>query len=243
MKILTKYIICIFILICSCTYSKFVLTGNKYDPYVEDRDVKVIPWGNQSEYDVIGIAEIGESDIESRISEAKRIARLNGGDVIAPKGIESGDSAELGDVGYRLQSFMILKSREVKEVARAETPPPRETPRIETTSENYPKASFKLLREEAESLQGQKFQGAMYPYKVYDVPSQLMGFAEGEKKLVELRTKNRNSKIKVYMMFPGDQVNMIENIINTRQVFKFVYTPVTVYKRKYPVVDFIAVLE
>ena len=236
-------IICLFLFLCSCTYSKFVLTGNKYDSFSEDKEVKVIPWGNQADYDVIGVAEIGESDIETRINEAKRIARINGGDIIAPKGIEPGDSSEEGDVGYRLQSFMILKSREVKEVAKVEEPPREEPPTTETKAGNYPKASFKLLREESESLQGQKFQGAMYPYKFHDIPSTILGFVEGDKKFLELRFKSRSAKLKMYILVPADQVEMLEDMIKSKQVLKFVYTPLTVYRKKYPVVDFIAVLE
>ena len=248
MKKIAKCILCAFILLCSCTYSKFVLTGNKYDPIPEDKDIKVIPWGNQADYDIIGIAEIGESDIESRINEAKRIARINGGDVIAPKGIEAGESSEEVDVGYRLQSFMILKSKEGKEVANVEEPareePTRKEPsKIATTREKYPKASFKLLRDESASLKGQKFQGVMYPDKFLEIPTEILGFVEGDKKLIELRPKSGKGKIKIYLLVPADQAEVFENMINSRQMLKFVYTPITVYKRKYPVVDFIALIE
>jgi hypothetical protein len=242
MKKTTAGILCSFVILCSCTYSKFVLTGNKYDPLPEEKEVKVIPWGNQADYDVIGVVEIGESDIETRINEAKSIARMNGGDTVAPKGIEAGDASEEGDVGYRLQSFMILKSREVQETAKVEEPPREEPPRVETAAaEDYPKASFKLLREEYASLKGQKFQGALYPYRFRDIPTQIIGFVEGDKKLLELRTKS--GKARLYLLLPGDQVEVFENMIKSRNIIKFVYTPLTVYRRKYPVVDFIAVLE
>lgn len=228
-----------FLLICSCTYSKFVLTGKKHDPLSEDKPVKVIPWGNQADYDVIGMAEIGESDIESRINEAKRIARENGGDVVAPKGIESGDASQEGDVGYRLHSFMILKSRQVSEVAKAVEPAGVPL----TSPGNYPKASFKLLRDDYESLKGQKFQGALYPYKFKEIPSKLLGITEGYKKLVEMRTRTRSPKFRIYLLIPTDNVSEFEDSLNSKEVVKFVYTPVSVYKRKIPVLEFISILE
>lgn len=234
-------LIILFFSLCSCTYSKFVLTGSNYEPLPEDKEVKVIPWGNQADYEVIGVAEIGESDIETRVEEAKKIARMNGGDIIAPKGIEVGDTEE-PDVGYRLQNFLILKTKEGQEVAEVEEP--QETPPEEVVPqvEDYPRASMRDLRRNYASLRGQKFQGYLYAFRFIKMPRRLAREVDKDKKVLGLRTSKRG-KIKVFLLVPREEVDAFNDIISSKEKFKFVYTPVTVYKKRYPVLEYISMLE
>lgn len=240
MRIYNFVFIILFICAGSCTYSKFVLTGSQHDPLPEDKQVKVIPWGNQADYEVIGVAEIGESDIETRVEEAKRIARMNGGDVIAPKGLEAGETEE-GDVGYRLQNFLILKTKKGHETAQVEeSVAPAGEP--EPVAPDYPRATFKLLIEEYSSLYGQKFQGALYPYGFIKIPEQIYGQVDESMKCLGLKASSKGG-IRVLLMVPPGEVEILKGIVQSNSKFKFVYTPVTVYRKRYPVLEFVSLLE
>ncbi len=226
---------------CSCSYSRFVLTGNTYPSLPSDSTVKVIAWEDEGKYDVIGIVEIGESSISSRIEEAKRLARKHGGDAILPKGKE-GQGLEANDTGYLLQNFMVLRKKE-KEPAIVENITEESLPKHDMSYENtnLPRATYKLLLEEYESLRGEKFRGSLFPTKFFKIPAEIDTFAKGNKKLLQLKTKSGSKML--LLLVPKDNTRIFSKMIKSKEKLNFVYTPVTVYKSKYPVLEFLAVIE
>ncbi len=232
------------VLSSACSYSKFVKTGSSYPPVPDSSEVKVISWGNQTDYEVVGVAEIGESSLDTRLEEAISIARENGGDVIAPKGFDKNDS-EKGDAGYRLQSFLILRTKprqpdlkpKVCEPETAAVPVKRDTYKSST----LPRATYKLLVEEYDTLKGEKFRGSLFPAKFFRMPRSIDRQIDGEKKLLLLQTKS--GKRKLLLLIPVDRTELFKDLIRMRERLNFVYTPITVYKSRYPVLEFIEILD
>ncbi len=236
------------VLSSACSYSKFVKTGSSYPPVPDSSEVKVIPWGNQSDYEVVGIAEIGESSLDTRLEEAKSIARENGGDAIAPKGIDVNDS-DKGDVGYRLQSFLILRTKPRQIPRQPDLKPKASEPEVAAVpvkrdtykSSTLPRATYRLLVEEYDTLKGEKFRGSLFPAKFFRMPRSIDRQVDGEKKLLLLQTKS--GKRKLLLLVPVDRTELFKELIRMRERLNFVYTPVTVYKSRYPVLEFLDILD
>lgn len=236
------------------TQSRFVLTGVKQSPLAENAEVKVVAWGDPGNYEAIGIADVGQYNLEERIQVAKRIARLHGGDVIMPKGLRDVESIkEDSSEGYLIQSFLILKTKEempevamVKDVGKIEKKEavkddlekaPEESPKKYT---NLPRATFKLLINDYRSLKGELFIGSLYPKRYFKMPRRLRAYAAGGKKLVLVST--RSGKYKIFLFVPESMTEKLQGIIKSQGKLNFVYTPVDVYvtaREKYPVLEFV----
>ena len=196
MKTSIHFLIIILVLSSACSYSKFVKTGSSYPPLPDSSEVKIIPWGNQSDYEIVGIAEIGESSLDTRLEEAKSIARKNGGDAIAPKGSDV-NNTEMEDAGYRLQDFLILRTKPRQIPSQQDLKPIISEPELAAVpvnrdsyeSSTLPKATYKLLVEEFDTLKGQKFRGSLFPAKFFKIPPSIDQQIDGDKKLLLLQTK------------------------------------------------------
>ncbi|MDY6934644.1 MAG: hypothetical protein SVZ03_10550 [Spirochaetota bacterium] len=240
----------------ACSTAKFVRTGSVYPSLPRGEEVKVVVWGDQGKYEVIGVVEIGESSLESRIRKAKSIARDNGGDAIMPKGIT--DENELNKIGggFLLQSFLVLRTKAEKQMIEekkvdivSKIEPERDffesveeeesqtVEDIQPDAENLPRATFKLLIEEYATLRDEKFRGSLYPVKFTKVPSELRSYVERDRKLLLLKTKS--GRYSLYLIVPENKGKRIGSIIGTNKKLDFVYTPVTVYRSKYPVLKYL----
>lgn len=255
MKRLILHIVLLSLFFYGCeTQSSFVLTGVKQSPLAENAEVKVVAWGDPGNYEAIGIADVGQYNLEERILEAKRIARLHGGDVIMPKGLRDKESVkdDSGE-GYLLQSFLILKTKEempevamVKDVGKIEkkedVQEDVEKSSIESPKKyaNLPKATIKLLINDYRSLKGELFRGSLYPKRYFKMPRRLRSHARGGKKLVLVST--RSGKYKIFLFVPESMKGRLQGIIKNQGKLNFVYTPVDVYvtaRGKYPVLEFV----
>ncbi len=255
MKRLILHIVLLSLFFYGCeTQSRFVLTGVKQSPLAENAEVKVVAWGDPGNYEAIGIADVGQYNLEERIQEAKRIARLHGGDVIMPKGLRNTESMKDNNgEGYLLQSFIILKTKEempevamVKDVGKIEkkedmqddvAKSSRESPKQYT---NLPRATYKLLINDYRSLKGELFRGSLYPKRYFKMPRRLRSHAGGDKKLVLVST--RSGKYKLFLFVPESMTDRLQGIIKNQGKLNFVYTPVDVYvtaREKYPVLEFV----
>ena len=249
MKPRVNFIILLLFFLYSCVSATFVLTGNKYSPLSENDEVKVVSWGDKGKYEVIGLVDIGESTLESRVEKAKEIARENGADAIMPKGKD-----ELNDdsSGFLLQSFVILRTKEEdivnnQEFAEEEDSDEEEAeveeeelPKEEEKSPQYsnlPRATFKLLLNDLETLGGENFRGSLYPNRFVKVPLELKSYIEKDNKLLILKTQS--GKRTLFLVVPKEEQKKLKEMISKKRKLNFAYTPIAVYKSKYPVLKYL----
>ncbi len=99
----------------SCAMSSFVLTGQKLPPLSEDAHVDVIMRAIPT-YKVvqIGIVKIQRGSLEQQIEKAKKVARMNGGDVLILTEVGQGVDYNKGMADtYDIRTFEV--SKKVKE--------------------------------------------------------------------------------------------------------------------------------
>ncbi len=241
MKILLIYSVLFLFISCASTYSKFVQTGTPFNFLPEDRDINILPEGDLSRFEEVGIAEIKNPDKELRVSEAKRLAKEHGGESIMPITKDSDDDK---------QNFRVLvQVKEDKEEAEAEEELPeeelQEPPKPVITKEkpdysNLPVVPYKILVDECVNLKDEKFRTGMYPKKITDVPKDLLRYTGKNKKLLELDMKKGGSK--VYLIIPAKNSQIFQRTIYKKRKLKFVYSPVITY-RSIPLLKFLDMIE
>jgi len=225
-----------------CSSSKFVLTGEVHPSLSLEHEVKVFFWGAEGNYVLIGIVEILDVSLEKRIEEAKRIARIHGGDIIIPKGIYNEHEKKKSSTNaYLIQDFLILKSTKRKLVSQKKKPikGKESSPPIDLS--NIPRATFKMLLQESESLKGQKFRGALYPTKFSKIPQILRPYTKSDEIILTLKTKS--GKYKLLLLITNDIRDKFSEMIKSKKKLTFIYTPITVYKSKYPVLKFLSTIK
>ena len=258
-----KYLVAITVLavgFISCVSVEFVPTGMKYTPLPENSIVAVFMDGKpKQQYNVIGVARIQGGNMNDRIEEAKRVARKNGGDAIIAKDTKDRYSSSIsGDEdGFsgstqvvEMQEFIIvrlLQKQKEKVVKKDEPREDEEEFKDEDTSryskknyKNLPRATFRSLIMDYESLKGEMFRGSLYPVGFFKVPKTLRALVGSEKRLLMLST--RSGKYKLLLIVPRDMTERVRSLKNLRETMDFVYSPVYVFKtkkRKYPVLEFI----
>ena len=234
---------------CKSSY-KVVLTGTPQPPLTEKDEVKVLAWGQAGDYIQIGIVDVGDYSLEKRIELAKKVARLSGGNIIMPK-LEHDPSKDEKKKSYILQKFLILRAKTDEEKMAEEAAGKlmvSKKGKTEDTGEEeggeeakdyskLPRAKYKLLIEDVASLKGEKFQGSLYPIRFYNIPRNLREHTGKNKKLLLLST--RSGKSKVLLIIPKSTYKKFSAMAKSNKKLKFVYTPVTVYKSKYPVLEYI----
>lgn len=233
------------------TQSEFVLTGAKQEALPENAEVKVVAWGDSDSYEIIGIADVGQYTLDKRIEEAKRIARLHGGDVIMPKGLRGTESkARMDREGYLVQSFLVMKMKEeVPEVAIKDASKMRESDKLSADKDlqsslekykNLPRATYKLLVNDYRTLKGELFKGSLYPKRYYPIPSRLRSLAGRDKQMILVTT--RSGKYKLFLLVPTNMNSKFKGMIRQGKRLNFVYSPVDIYvtrRGRYPVLKYI----
>lgn len=262
------------IFLYTCSLSQFVLTGKQYPPLPESSEVKVVAWGDQGRYEIIGIVDIGETSLDKRIEEAKRVARNNGADIIMPKVARNGEELSSSNSGFLLQSFLVMRTKEevsneigdeIKEEERQVDILKSSSEEMDEGKESYltdidtvkdtdtdadrmqlnyrdlPRATFKLLVEEYETLKGERFRGSLFATKLSKIPAELSLESGDYKGFLETTTKT--GKYKLYLLIPKDDTLDFTKMIKSKERLNFVYTPVTVYRSKYPVLEFLDLIK
>lgn len=240
---------------CKAPY-ELVRTGPAQPPLAKDAEIKVVSWSEIDKYEQIAIVDVGEFTLDKRMKYAMDAARAAGGEFIAAK--LSGDEAKDKRSEYLVQSFVILKKKAVQETAVesketavipkvSEAIPPEEKKIIpeekdeipaETTDySSLPRASFRMLLKETGSLKGEKFRGSLYPVKYFKVPPELRKQTASDKQLLML--SNQSGSAKVLLILPRDRYHDMQDMIKSKKRLDFVYTPITVYRSKYPVLEYI----
>jgi hypothetical protein len=241
MKTVLKCLFLLVLISCAGSYSKFIQTGTPFNFLPQDREIKLLPEGDLSKYEEVGIAEIKNPDKEARLSEAKRLAKEHGGESVMPISNDSNDDK---------QNFRVLvQVKEDEEIeAEGEDLPEeevKEPPKAAVTKEkpdysNLPVVPYRILAGEISNLKNEKFKAMMYPKVIFDVPKDLLYHAGKNKKLLELTAKNGGSQL--FMIISAKNSAAFQRLILKKRELKFVYSPVIMY-RSVPVVRFLDVIE
>ncbi len=238
---------------CKAPY-ELVRTGPAQPPLPKDAEIKVVSWSEIDKYEQIAIVDVGEFTLEKRMKYAMDAARAAGGEFIAAK--LSGDEAKDKRSEYLVQSFVVLKKKAIQETAApketaiipkvSEAMPseekkiPEEKEEIPAEAPDYsslPRASFRMLLKEAPTLKGEKFRGSLYPVKYFKVPLELKKETSAGKQLLML--SNQSGSAKVLLILPRDKYQDMQDMIKAKKRLDFIYTPVTVYRSKYPVLEYV----
>jgi len=235
---------------CSST-SKVVITGQKYDPLPPGEEVSLVLMGNLSDYNEIGIVEISGMTLEQRIDKAREVARTYGGDTIMPYGIYNKETEKKAIAGYQVQSFYIFKTaieKEDKDLAKKPDDPadmeleedemgkvPGEDAPISIAS--LPRATYRQLLEQYPAMQGKEYFASLYPVKFYKVPSSLEVYDIGNHKLLLMQTGSAKYKLLVFV--PENKIDDIKKGIKDKDKINFAYSPIGVYKQRFPVLKLI----
>ncbi len=248
------FTIVLFFSSCKAPY-ELVRTGPAQPPLPKDAEIKVVPWSDIDKYEQIAIVDVGEFTLEKRTKYAMDAARAAGGEFIAAK--LSGDAAKDKRSEYLMQSFVVLKKKAIQDM-----PAPKETAVIPKVSDampadekkmipedkeeipaeapdysSLPRASFRMLLKETPSLKGEKFRGSLYPVKYFRVPSALKKVTSADKQLLML--SNQSGSAKVLLILPRDKYHDMQNMIKAKKRLDFIYSPVTVYRSRYPVLEYV----
>lgn len=240
---------------CKSPY-ELVRTGSTYPALPKEAEVKVVSWSDIDKYDQIAMVDVGEFTLEKRIKYAQDAARTAGGEFIAPR--LSGDTAKDNKTEYLVQSFAILKKKAITEqVAVVQDKLPKDDegeddneiapnkdaegdladvePKADYSA--LPRASYRMLLTDYASLKDEKFKGSLYPVKYFRTPASLKSATGAGNQLLML--SSRQGSAKVLLVVPKDRYKDLNSRIRSKKKFDFVYSPVTVFKSKYPVLKYI----
>ncbi|MGQ9843464.1 MAG: hypothetical protein ACUVRK_07840 [Spirochaetota bacterium] len=243
MAIKYKLLICIILVhimftFISCASVEFVKTGEEYPALNESNEVKVLLNIDKNQYDEVGIADIGGVSLPVRIEKAKQIARSKGGDVIVPVTMCTEEAQKRMRSGYIIQSFYILKTKSVSTTSK-ETAQSKQIPPL-VEEEFIPEkqaATFTQLLQQYPALQGQPFTNTMVPLRFYKIPPSLLVYGLSEYKLCLMQFDADNT---VLVFIPQEKITVIKKSIDTRNIMPIDFTPLGVYKAKYPVLKMLS---
>ena len=222
----------------SCTSIEFVKTGEEYPALNETDEVQVLLTVDKNQYDEIGIADIGGVSLPVRIEKAKQIARSKGGNVIVPVTMCTEEAQKRMRSGYIIQSFYILKTKTAAITPKETDELTQIAPPLE--EEFIPEkqsATFTQLLQHYPSLQGQSFTNTMVPLRFYKIPPSLLVYGLSEHKLCLMQFDNDNT---VLVFIPKQKITVVKNSINKKSTITFDFTPLGVYKEKYPVLKMLS---
>ncbi len=235
---------------CSST-SKVVVTGEKYEPLSPDEEVSLVLVDKMNNYNEIGIVEIGGMTLDQRVNKAREVARTCGGDTIMPYGIYDEKTRKKATAGYQVQSFYILKTRIEKDEKATATKPDDSTDLELEEDEmerapagdasisiaSLPRATYKQLLEQYPAMQGKEYYASLYPVKFYKVPSSLKVYDIKNHKLLLMQTGSAKYKLLVFV--PENNIAIIKKSIKGKDKIDFAYSPIGVYKQRFPVLKLI----
>ena len=226
------------LLMISCTSVEFVKTGEEYPALNESDEVQVLLTIDKNQYDEIGIADIGGVSLPVRIEKAKQIARSKGGNVVVPVTMCTEEAQKRMRSGYIIQSFYILKTKAVAAIPKETAQSKQIT--IPVEEEFMPEkqaATFTQLLQQYPALQGQPFTNSMVPLRFYKIPPSLLVYGLSEYKLCLMQFDADNT---VLVFIPQEKITIIKKSIDNRNTIPVDFTPLGVYKGKYPVLKMLS---
>ncbi len=230
--------------------------------------VKVAQWGILDGYEVIGYAEVKGDTIQDRIKGAEKYARAFGGDVLMPKGVTSREQLTNTYRDRATQGFLIWRKRasaastppitvidvngprqipvnpsgdkKMQDSLLQDVPEKSKTPELK---EDYPiygklaRLTYNKLQENGSDIKGQNFRGASFALKLFKVPDDLGLDVTTDKRMVMLATRSGENKL--FLIIEAGREKFFQDLIKSDKVFEFVYTPIGIYKEKFPVLQFV----
>ncbi len=130
--------------------------------------------------------------------------------------------------------------RKTQDPLLQDLPEKTKTPEVK---ENYPiygalaRLTYNKLQENGADVKGQNFRGASFALKLFKIPEDLGIDAGADKRMVMLATRSGENKL--FLVIPADKEKFFQDLIKSDKVFEFVYTPLGIYKEKFPVLQFV----
>jgi hypothetical protein len=157
--------------------------------------------------------------------------------------------------GFLLQSFIILREKKSPSLAAAgpdlaiapSTIPEKDEKRPSSPPPNQRRTTPNCRARSSGSAfgdidaEGSQFQGSLYPVKYYTIPQSLKSVGAAERQLLMLST--RDGEKQVLLFVPKEKSRDFRKMIQNKRILNFVYTPLTVYRGKYPVLDYVDTIE
>lgn len=234
-------IIAIFVLSISlsCSSIKYVKTGNEYPPLSDEQQVEVKILVDKSQYDEIGIVDVGALSLEKRIQKAKEFARAKGGDTVVPAGYCDEKLNQRIKSGYVIQTFYILKKKE--NLSKIEKDEIKDNEIEESIKENNEIANndiktdipYGTLLNDYLSLSGQIISAEMLPLRFYKVPPTLLEYGLIDYKLCLMKYGLEKKPVLVFI--PKDKIEFVKQNAKKKSTITINFTPLGIYKDKYPV--------
>jgi hypothetical protein len=246
-------------------YTPFISeTGGPLPSHVT---VKVAQWGILDGYEVIGYAEVPGETIQDRIKNAEKYARAFGGDVLMPKGVTTREQLTNTYRDRVIQGFLVWRKKPSavsvppitvidvggpKQVAVGEKDKKNVEPLLQDISEKskaqvakeeypiygkLPRLTYNKLLENGGDIKGRNYRGASFALKLFKIPDDLGISIDATKRMVMLATRSGENKL--FLVVPSDREKFFQTLIKSDKVFEFVYTPLGIYKEKFPVLEFI----
>jgi len=231
------FIALVLMLGCKSSY-EMVRTGPTYPPLPKETEIKVIGWQDTAAYEQIAIVDVAEYNLDRRVNVAKEAAREAGGSLIMPK--LSADAEQNKKTGFLVQSFIVLKERSAQaatattSVASAVKDPAKEG---KADYSSLPRAQFRLLLTDISMMKGEKFRGSLYPVRFYRIPPTLKSYRKAGSQLLMLSSRSGTNSVLVFI--PEAKGADLRKLIQAKKTLNFVYTPLAVYKARYPVLEYI----
>jgi hypothetical protein len=223
---------------CSAPYE--LLVTNKQQPLPLNAEVKVLAWGTPGDYEQVAIVDVGEYGLEKRVEHAKEAARHAGGNIIMPKiHLDPKSSDDPG--AYLVQTFIILKAKppEEKKVAVVKNPAD-DSKKSDSEYSKLPTLKYNDLIDDIDSIKGERYQWSLYPIGAFKVPKPLRSVARGK---IIYKMGGETGKQVVLLVIPKKEGKRLKKMGRNSEQLAFVYTPVMVYKKKFPVIEYVDDLE
>lgn len=112
----------------------------------------------------------------------------------------------------------------------------KENPRDAADAGDLIRIPYRILQEDLEFLKGEQFKASVRPLRFIAVPWNLRSLS-AEKRLLIGRTMDRQA---LYVFIPAAMTKRINTLVRAGKSLSFVYTPVALHARKYPVVELLS---
>ncbi|HEY1405112.1 MAG TPA: hypothetical protein VF857_00745 [Spirochaetota bacterium] len=100
-----------------------------------------------------------------------------------------------------------------------------------------PRLTYNKLLENGADVKGQNFRGASFALKLFKVPEDIGLDIGADKRMVMLATRSGENKL--FLVVTPEKEKYFQDLIKSDKIFEFVYTPLGIYKDKFPVLQFV----
>ncbi len=91
----------------------------------------------------------------------------------------------------------------------------------------FPRLTYRMLRNDHDFLKNEKFMGTIYPLKIIKMPASLKKIAGADTRLVKAAISSR--KHSLYVIIPQNGASRVSELARKKKAISLVYTPIGVY--------------